>query len=75
MWGKRRGGSRGWAGGMALGGPPTPFLGGAVCGVHSQYPAFAPSSSEVAVGVLVFLYLVVHDLPQLCLHTVIFSSL
>ena len=48
-----------------------------------HYPAFAPSSSEVAVRFLVFLYLVVHNLPQLYLHsvillffyTVIFSSL
>ena len=44
----------------------------------SQHPVFAPSSSEVAVGFflfvcLVFLYLVVQDLPQLCVHTVIFS--
>ena len=38
-------------------------------------PAFALYSSEVAVGLLVFLYLVVHNLPQLYMHTVIFSPL
>ena len=42
-----------------------PPSGGGVCRGHAQYPAFAPSSSEVAVGFLVFLYLVVHNLPQL----------
>ena len=39
------------------------------CGVPcfcSQPPAFAPGSSEVAVGFLVFLYLVVPNLPFLC---------
>ena len=56
-----------------------PF-GGGVCRGHAQYPAFAPhalflGSSEVAVGFLVFLYLVVHSLPQLHTHTVIFSPL
>ena len=51
-----------------------PF-GGAECRGHAQCPAFAPSSSEVAVGFLVFLYLVVHNLPQLDMHTVIFSPL
>ena len=50
-------------------------LGGAVCRVHGLYSAFAPSSSEVAVGFLVFLYLVVHNLPQLGLEAVIFSPL
>ena len=50
-----------------------PF-GGAECRGHAQCPAFAPSSSEVAVGVLDFLYLV-HNLPQLDMHTVIFSPL
>ena len=39
-----------------------------------QHPAFAPGSSEMAVGFLVFLYLV-HNLPQLCMHAVIFSPL
>lgn len=41
-------------------------LGGAVCRDHAQYSAFAPSTSEVAVEFLVFLYLV-HNLPQLFL--------
>ena len=50
-------------------------LGGAVCRGHEQYPAFAPDSSEVAVGFLVFSYLVVHNLPQLRMYAVIFSSL
>ena len=38
-------------------------------------PVFAPGSSEVAVGFLVFLYLVVHNLPQVHMHTVVFSPL
>ena len=39
----------GWAGGMGwLRCPADPF-GDAVCGDHVQYPAFAPSTSEVAV--------------------------
>ena len=50
---------------------------------HVQYPVFAPGSSEVAVGgffvlfglVWVFLYLVVQNLPQLHMHSVIFSPL
>ena len=35
--------------------------------------AFAPRSSEVAFGFLVFLYLV-HNFPQLHMYTIIFSS-
>ena len=52
-----------------------------LCGVefrgHTQYPAFSPGSSEVAVGVffLVFLYLLVQNLPQLHMHAVIFSPI
>ena len=49
-----------------------PF-GGGVCKGHGQHPAFAPSSSEVAVVFLVFLYLAVHNLPQLHTRAVIFS--
>ena len=56
--------------------------GGVECRGRSQYPVFAPGSSEVAVGYLVSVYLVVQNLPQLhmCtaqLHvrTVIFSPL
>ena len=51
-----------------------PF-GGVLCSGHAQDPAFAPSSSEVAVGFWGFLYLVVCNLPQLYMHTVIFSPL
>ena len=50
-------------------------LGDAVCRDHVPHPAFAPDTSEVAVGLLVFLYLVVHNLPQLGLEAVIFSPL
>ena len=50
-------------------------LGGVVCSGHAQCPAFAPGSSEVAVGFLVFLYLAVHYLPQLRMYAVIFSPL
>ena len=54
-----------------------------VCPLHwwwcvpglEHYPAFAPSSSEVAVRFLVFLYLVVHNLSQLLMHVVIISPL
>ena len=42
---------------------------------HAQYPAFAPDHSEVAVGLFGFLYLAVHNLPQLHLHAVVFSPL
>ena len=48
-------------------------LGGVECRGHEQCPAFAPSSSEVAVVFLVFLYLAVHNLPQLHTRAVIFS--
>ena len=52
-----------------------PF-GGVECRGHVQYPIFAPGSSEVTVGFfLVFLYLVIHNLPQPYMHTVIFLSL
>ena len=46
-----------------------------MCEGLAQYPAFAPSSSEVAVGVSVSLYLVVQNLPHLRVHAVIFSPL
>ena len=42
---------------------------------RAQYPAFAPGSSEAAVEFLVFSGLIVHNLPQLYLHRVIFSPL
>ena len=60
-WGPVQG--LGWRG--SWGGVPTPLV--------VLYPAFAPSSSEVAFGFLVFLHLLVHNLPQLCMHTVICS--
>lgn len=54
--------------------------GGTDCRAHAQFPAFAakplvfpPSSSEVAVKFFGLLYLSVHNLPQLCMHIVIFS--
>lgn len=50
----------------------------ALCGVHGQYPAFAPSTLFVGSGLfnmagrfLVFLYLV-YNFPQLCMHADIF---
>ena len=43
-------------------------FGSVVCRGQTQYLAFAPYSSEVAFGILVFLYLV-HNLPQLHMHT------
>ena len=47
-------------------------LGGAVCRVHAQCPAFAPSSSRMAGWFLIFLYLF-HNLPQYNVHAVVFS--
>jgi len=44
------------------------------CRGQAQYPAFAPGSSEVALGFLVSVYLV-HNLPQLRMYTFIFSPL
>ena len=65
MWGEGRGWSRGQAK-ERFRWSARPLC-GAVCRAHAAYPAFAPCSSEVAVGFLVFLYLV-HNLPQLCMH-------
>ena len=42
---------------------------------HAQDPAFAPQTPEVAVGFLVFLYLGIHNGPQLHMRAVIFSPL
>ena len=39
-------------------------LGAAVCRDHVWYPVFALGTSEVTVGVLAFLYLVVHNLSH-----------
>ena len=50
-------------------------LGGAVCRDHACYPAFFPNTLEVAVGLLILLYFVVCNLPQLHMHAVIFSPL
>ena len=44
--------------------------GGVECRGHTQYPAFAPGSSKVAVGPF---GLYTQNLPQLCVHAVIFS--
>ena len=46
-------------------------LGGAVCWMCAQFPAFVPDSLEVVVGFLVFFSLV-HNLPQLPMQAVIF---
>jgi len=46
-----------------------------VCKGHEQYPVFAPGFSEVAIGILVFLYTLVHNLPQLHMHTAVFSPI
>lgn len=48
-------------------------LWGAECSGHAQGPAFVPDSSEVTVWVLVSFYLIVHNLPQLCVQAVLFS--
>ena len=57
-------------------------LGGVVCRGHVQYPAFSPNPLILLpalwkwqLGFLVSLYLVVQNLPQLCMHTFIFSPL
>lgn len=49
---------------------------------HAQHLAFVPSTLFLLPALqkwqlvfLVFLYLVVHNLPQLCMHTVIFSPM
>ena len=58
----------------------THLFGGVECRRHAQYPAFAPNTlfllptlQKYQLGSLVFLYLFVHNLPQLHMHTVIFS--
>ena len=52
-----------------------PF-GGVECRGHAQRPAFAPTSSEVAVGVFWGLFVsFVQNLPQLHMHAVNFSPL
>ena len=51
-------------------GPPTPLA--VLC---AEVSAFAPHTSEMAIGLLRFLYLTVYILPQLGVHAVIFSPL
>ena len=61
--------ARGW-----LRWSPDPF-GGALCRGH-KYPAFAPNTLLLFLTLQkVFMYLVVHNLPQLHMHKTIFSSL
>ena len=64
-----RGVSRGQAGGVARW-FAHPF-GGAMCSGHAQHPALAPSSQKCS-WFSVFLYLV-HNLSQLCTHSVVFT--
>ena len=57
-----------------------PF-GGIECRGDAQCPAFAPNTLLLLLTLqkwqlgLVFLYLIVHDLPQLHMHAVIFNPL
>lgn len=58
------------------------LIGSVVCRVHVYSmlllfltPAFAPTSSELAVEFPVFLYIVVHKLPQLDMATVFLVSI
>ena len=58
------------------------LCGGVVCRGHAQYPAFAPDPLLLLLALqkkqlssLVFLYLVVCNLPQLGMRAVIFSPL
>ena len=60
---------QGWRAGR--GGPPR----GLECRGHTQYPAFALSSSQVIVGVIWSFCISVQDLPQLHIHTVILHLL
>lgn len=48
-------------------------LGGAGCRDHAQSPAFAPDTSEGAVGFWPFLHLIVSNLSRLQMCVVIFS--
>ena len=48
---------------------------GAVGRDYAQYSAFAPNPSGVKAEFLVFFLCLVHNLPQLCMHTAIFSPL
>ena len=61
MWGEGRGVSRGrleeWLRGFAH------PLGRVVCRGHTQYPAFAPASSKVAVGFFGLFVSFVQNLP------------
>ena len=72
MWSEGRGGSRGQARGVAYVVCPPPWW----CCVQGScaVPCFC-SQHPVFVGLLVFLYLVVHNLPQLHMHSDTFSPL
>ena len=48
---------------------------GGMCSSAFARPAFALSSSEVAVGFLDFLYLLAHNFSPLCMSAAIFSPL
>ena len=64
----------GWVGGMAWWSAHLHFLAmqyAALCTI----PCFCSSTSEAAVGFLAFLYLMVHNLPQLWVYAIIFSLL
>ena len=50
-------------------------LGGAVYRVYAWYPAFCSWHHRSGNWVLAFLYFIVHNLPQLHMHAVIFSPL
>ena len=58
--------------GGGLGGLPTPWM---VLRVERTAPRLCPHSSDAAGGVLVFLCLLVHNVPQLPTYRVIFSLL
>ena len=46
-----------------------------MCERYAQHPAFAPDSSEVAVGFFGLFVSFIYNLPQLPMHTVIFSPI
>ena len=60
---------------MGPGVGPRAGLGGLSTRRHAQYPAFALGSSEMAIGFFGLLYLIIPNLSQLHIHTVIFSPL
>ena len=62
----------GWRHG--LGGLPTPLVVLSAGGRHNTL-LLLPAFQKLAVGFLVFLYLALQNVPQLCMHTVISSPL